>query len=147
MLTLRLDGEENFYRSLIRIERRVEEQSHEFLDEMADWIISDIREHWSTQSPSAGGMPPAIDTGNLDSSLTTEQQYRSAVGQFAARSEAAKVFIRINTEEGDNPADRGNYAQALEEGTYKMQARPFLEPALDRARDIMPTIAKRNIKL
>lgn len=147
MLTLRLDGEENFYRSLIRVERKVEEQSHDFLDAMAEWIVGNIRENWSSQSPSAAGQPPAMKTGNLDSSFLIDEQYRSSGGQFSAKSEASRVYIRVNTEDGDNPLNRGNYAQALETGTYRMEARPFLSPAIDRANDIMPHIARSKFRL
>jgi hypothetical protein len=144
MLTLRLEGEENFYRSCIRIERKVEEQSVEFLDEMGQFIVSTIRDNWSAQSPSNAGAPPAIDSGNLDSAITTET--RGGGGRFASKSDAQTMFIRFNTLDGSHP-NGYNYAQALEEGTYRMAARPFLQPAMERAKDIAPYIAQRTFRL
>lgn len=146
MLTLQFRGEEDFYRTLIRIERNVEKQSHDFLDKMGQWIVGDIRANWSSVSPSEAGQAPAKQTGNLDSSLQVEERYRTG-GRFASAETAATIFIRVNTAEGKDPRNRGNYAQALETGTYKMAARPFLNPALERARDIMPHIARGSFKL
>ncbi len=146
MLTLQFRGEEDFYRTLIRIERTIEQQSHHFLDDMARWIVGDIRDNWSPVSPSAGGEAPAIDSGNLDSSFTMDKQYRSSGGRFASKGEASRVYLRVDTLDGIAP-NGYNYAQALETGTYKMDARPFLSPALDRARDVMPRIARGSFRL
>ncbi len=145
MLTLRLDGEENFYKSLIRIERRVEEQSDEFLEEMGEFIVSYIRQNWwpSTPSPKEGGTFPAVDSGNLDSSITVE---RRASGRFSTKEGANTMFVRFNTLDGDKP-NGYNYAQALEEGTYKMKARPFLKPTMEQAKNIAPQLAKRTFRL
>jgi len=61
---------------------------------------------------SAPGEPPTIDTGNLVNSIRTTklERYRYAVTASA------------------------EYARHLEYGTYKMAARPFMRPALERAR-------------
>lgn len=148
MLTLRLDGEENFYRSCMRIERKVEEQSADFLDEMGEFIVSTIRDNWwpTSPSPKEGGTTPAKKTGNLDESIRTDTDYRKG-GQFSSRDAANRLYVRFNTEDGSKNNGRGNYAEALETGTYKMAARPFLAPALERAKDIAPYIAQRTFRL
>lgn len=146
MLTLRLDGEENFYRSLITIERKVDALSKDWLDEMGEFVVSSIRENWSANSPSDAGAPPAIDSGNLDSSLHLERVYRDMGGRFASKGAASRIHIRVNTLEGDRP-NGYNYAPALETGTYKMEARPFMMPALERAASLGQTIAKRVFRL
>ena len=65
------------------------------------------REH----TASAAGQPPATDTGFLVQNITTE-----------VRSQGKKVIGEIIA---STP-----YAKALEFGTRKMAARPFLNPAL-----------------
>jgi HK97 gp10 family phage protein len=62
---------------------------------------------------SAPGEPPATDTGRLVGSVTFELEPSRPVG-----------FVRAATA----------YAKALEFGTMKMAARPFLQPALEKNR-------------
>lgn len=149
MLTLQLKGEEDLYRVLIRIERTIDQQSDEFLETMGEWIVDDIQTHWfpTSPSPKQGGTAPAVDTGNLDSSVRLEQGFRGSGGRFASKAQAKTLFIRVNTAEGDNPMNRGNYAVALEEGTGRMAERPFLAPAMERASHITSFIAKATFKL
>ena len=62
---------------------------------------------------SAPGEPPAIDTGNLVNSV------------FSEKSGPGQALVGASAE----------YAEYLEFGTRKMAARPFLRPALEKARD------------
>lgn len=64
---------------------------------------------------SAAGEAPATDTGLLVSSITSnvKQSGTTLIGQIIASTE---------------------YAPALEFGTTKMAARPFMQPALDKNR-------------
>lgn len=58
---------------------------------------------------SAPGQPPAIDTGNLIGSVHVDE------------ITPTQAILGVHAE----------YAEYLEFGTYKMEARPFLRPALD----------------
>tara|TARA_R110000744_G_scaffold120679_1_gene224861 strand:- start:280 stop:726 length:447 start_codon:yes stop_codon:yes gene_type:complete len=73
-----------------------------------------------THQASAAGSPPATDTGVLISGISTsvEVEKNALVGKIAAYA----------------PADGGgNYALFLEFGTTEMEARPFMQPALDKS--------------
>lgn len=138
MITLHWKGEEDFYRSLVRIERNLTDSSSALVTFAADWLVNDIRSHWSATKQTAGsGNPPAIKTGNLDSSVIAEQG-RDVLGRFAA----ARV-VRVDTEAGDYPNNRGNYAQVLEH-KYNL---PFFEPAKERLMVVYPDLAKRFLRL
>jgi HK97 gp10 family phage protein len=145
MITLDLRGEEQLYRTTYRLEKMVQDTSAGFVRKMGEYLIQDIKEHWSPQSPSDAGDPPAKDTKNLDSSLMMETSGRDQLGRFANSDNAKYAFVRVDTSRGSNPNGRGNYAQALETGTQYMSARPFLEPALDRLSTIFSREAKMNI--
>ena len=74
---------------------------------------------------SAGGEPPAVDTGKL-------------LNSFEIGLEASlKGYVLANT----------TYAKHLEFGTSKMQERPFLRPATEKVRPIASNILSRLIKL
>lgn len=73
-------------------------------------LQADVQTHWSQQSPSSPGDPPAVVTGNLRASLTV------------ARIRQALWEMRVGAE----------YSSYLEYGTPKMAARPFLRPAVWR---------------
>ena len=73
-----------------------------------------------THQASAAGRPPASDTGVLISGISTSVGVEDGalVGKISAYA----------------PADGGgNYALFLEFGTTQMEARPFLQPALDKS--------------
>ena len=76
------------------------------------------KRHW----PSAPGHPPAIDTGELRRSIMFDVRGTELeVGSYAGAP----------------------YAKYLEEGTRKMAARPFLEPAVEKnINGILNNIAK-----
>gem|GEM_PF-6044501 len=74
---------------------------------LAAQLMAEIQAAWSSESPSAAGSPPAIDTGALAASL---QQNDDRVGSPLG------------------------YAAQLEYGTSRMAARPWLRPAVERVR-------------
>lgn len=74
-----------------------------------------------THQASAPGEPPKTDTGILVRSIRVEH-----------RSESGEARVAVGAE----------YGRALEFGTPKMAARPFLRPAANAVRQQMPEIAK-----
>ena len=81
---------------------------------------------------SAGGEAPAIDTGNLANSISTEL--------LSSDSNSAWAQVGTGVE----------YAEPLEFGTSTMEARPFMRPAFDnneaKIEEIIRKIAKQNIE-
>lgn len=142
MINMRLRGEKDFYKALIRIERNVEHSTGEFLRITAEWLKNDIRSHWSTRSPSSYGATPAVVSGNLDSSVTVEKQGRSSGGQFASSKSAQSWYVRVDTANGLDPQGRGGYGQVLE---FDLN-RPFMRPAIERLEAVYEDLAKRYIK-
>lgn len=86
-------------------------------------IREDIRNNWSSPSPSAPGEPPAVVSGLLDRSIRIDK--RDAQGRFASATNAVRVSIIIATD----------YAAALEFGyaPRNLAPRPYLRPAVYRA--------------
>lgn len=76
------------------------------------------------RGPSTPGTPPGVQTGTLRSSVTTEVN-------------AAELTARVGT--------NLEYAPYLELGTRKMEARPFLQPALEKSRLRIQQIFDRPI--
>jgi hypothetical protein len=146
-ISVRWRGEQDLYKSLIRIERKLNEKTSDFLKFSAEWLKNDIRSHWSSRSPSAPNSAPAVVSGNLDSSIFVEQQGRSLGGQFS--SGAMTWFVRVDTAKGSNPRNRGGYSQALEFGvpSHNQRPRPFMQPAIDRLKQNFESLAKSKIKL
>lgn len=77
--------------------------------------------HNKIHRASAPGEPPAVLTGRLRSSIASDLKKNS-------------VKIGTNVE----------YAKWLEFGTSRMEARPFLRPALERNRREIPRIFKEG---
>lgn len=80
----------------------------------ASAIIDDIQASWSPTSPSEPGTPPAVVTGTLDESIRLR---KTGYGDKLQYRVYAEVY----------------YGALLEGGTVKMDARPFLKPAAERA--------------
>lgn len=73
-----------------------------------------------THQASAPGEPPASDTGRLANSITTSYDQEKLIGVVSANTE---------------------YAPYLEYGTSKMEARPFMRPALtNKAEEVATAI-------
>lgn len=78
--------------------------------EAAQMIVDYIDENWSAISPSEPGNPPAVVTGDL------RQSYK-ITNKSSGKISAYEIIYA------------SDHAVHLEFGTYKMAARPFLEPA------------------
>ena len=78
-----------------------------------------------THKASAAGEPPATDTGYL-------------VGNINIVEDADGLGVSVES--------RAEYSQALEFGTSKMGARPFLQPALEENKSKIKRIAQRIVK-
>lgn len=103
---------------LDRILRRAPANALEANLAAAEEIAKDIRANWSGHYPpaSADGEAPAMRSENLDKSVI-------AVPDENIKSGKTKATIQV----------LAAYASALEFGTRKMAARPFIRPALKRA--------------
>lgn len=82
--------------------------------EAAAAAVEDMRAHWSGHYPpaSSAGQPPAVRSGHLDASIELIPDGRTG------------RIIHV----------KAAYASYLEYGTSRMAARPFMRPALMRAR-------------
>jgi len=153
MITLTLKGEEDFYRSVYRLEKNVADSSGEFVLKMGERLVEYIRESWSKNSPSSAGNPPAIESGNLDSSIQMESTGRDASGRFANSDNLKVVFVRADTTKGTitdasgrDPNDKPNWAQSQELGQAGHHLpRPFMAPALEKIALEFGREAKLNI--
>lgn len=119
-------------RKLELVEKKVPTNTSKACREAAEALARDIRSNWSPVKPSAPFTAPAKDTGNLDSSVKVDALGRNARGQFASGDDAIAHYVRIDTTTGKNYHGRGAYEWFLEEGTERMDERPFLQPAIDR---------------
>lgn len=144
MLTAKLIVKDN-WRTMVKIEKQVADGSGQGCKDTTDQVVADIKSNWSAVAPSAYGTPPAIRTGNLDSAVKVESTGRDELGRFASNPDAKAWFIQVNTEDGDNPGERGNYAAALEDEGYLN--RQFLSPALERAFGTFTTNIKNAVDL
>jgi len=78
-----------------------------------------------THTASAAGEPPATDTGFL----------------------VNNIFLDVDNDGlGASVESRADYSQALEFGTSKMSARPFMQPALEENKPKINRLAKQMIK-
>ncbi len=91
---------------------------------LAEWLVADIDEHWSTESPGPVGGPPGVLTGALSDSIHAK---RLRPGTWAVE-------------------DQVEYGLLLEVGSTGMGARPWMVPATERLRQEMPDIFKEIIE-
>lgn len=106
-------------RNLDRLEREVPRRVSTAVKRAAEDGAEFLHANWSAISPSDPGNAPAIVTGELDRSVTVDQQGRNLLGQFA-RSEGVESWsLRVT-------ADHGQY---LEPPGWL--DRPFFQPAID----------------
>lgn len=128
MITVRFRETTN-WRLQAQITDKLLKNTNNVLEDTAKWIKNDIRSNWTAIAPSSPGEPPAIRTGNLDSSVQVEKQGRDIFGKFTSRENAQTWVVTIDTERGCCPNKRGQYGAVLE----LLLSRPFLEPAIDRS--------------
>lgn len=95
-----------------------------FMSWLAESVVTDIKLSFGS-SPSAPGGPPGVDTGALRASITWED------------TGTAERTI----------SDGVEYGLWLEDGTEKMEARPFMAPAFGRAQERMEQDAKDQLGL
>jgi HK97 gp10 family phage protein len=125
--------------------RRVFDQLYIYANEMRNTMIESMKHTTTDMSkpqkrtkgkvtkktkyhyPSLPGFPPAIDTGALAGSIRVEK--REHQGQVEVGSK------------GNAP-----YSEALEKGTGKMEARPFILPAFEAHEQDMRNAVMRAIK-
>lgn len=129
MIKVRLSSD---LRKLDQLERELPRRVEASVKEAAEALKADIRSSWSSTSPSRPGNPPAMDTGNLDSAIFVDTAGRDASGRFASDADAVRAFVRIDTTQGSSYHGRGAYEGYLEDGTPRMAARPFVQPAVER---------------
>ena len=80
-----------------------------------------------THTASSAGQPPATDTGFL-------------VNNIVITMDTADKGLSVNVE------SRADYSTALEFGTSKMAARPFMQPALEENKPKINRLAKQMVK-
>lgn len=142
-LTFKVRNLDPQFRTMARVERDLMRDVGFGVDEAAQALATYIKGSWSLNSPSSVGSPPAIVTGNLDSSVMVEKTGRDERGRFASPENTYVKFVRIDTSQGMNPGERGNYAHILE---GKLD-RPFIEPAIEVVGQLYGAIMKRVITI
>ena len=148
MITMDWRGEEDFYKSVYKLEKRYLDNTSDFVRFAARWLEMDIRTSWSPKSPSSPHKAPAVDTGNLNASVKAEPQGRQSGGRFGTDTDSISWYVRVDTASGNGKS----YSQALEEGVpvnnwgFEMKPRPFMRPAIDRLKGIFPEMAHREIR-
>lgn len=140
MINIRIKAD---LRNLDFLERVIGDRTTSACEVAANALVDDIRRNWSPSAPSSPGKPPAVVTGNLDSSVQAKKQGRDELGRFASRENASVWFVSVDTEEGSNPNDRGQYAAVLEYG----MDREFVAPAIERVRENFPFFFKDICKI
>jgi HK97 gp10 family phage protein len=97
------------------LKKAAPEKAQAAIKKIAFDMVRDIQTSFST-GKSAAGQPPGVDTGTLKNSINAKQ-----TGEFEM-----------------TVSDGVEYGYFLEYGTGKMAARPFFEPAAERARRRLP---------
>jgi hypothetical protein len=139
LIIAKLINKEPDFRTMVRVQNNIEKSIGQGVQEATEALQKYIKEHWSP-APSAAGEPPAVQTGNLDSSILVDDQKRDTSGRFS--TDAIVMFLRADTTEGTNPMGRGNYTQAVQE----QFDRPFIDPAIEAVQPLFAQILKRSIK-
>ena len=105
-------------RGFDRVLRNGPDRMDEATQRVAKEVLDDVREHWSGVYPpaSTAGKPPAIRSGKL------HRSGRVRAGSTKGWTMQYRVVFEVG------------YAQFLEKGTQRMAERPFLKPAIIRAR-------------
>lgn len=99
--------------------RHLPERLAAFMDQEAEAVVNDIKLSFGT-SPSSPGDPPGVDTGTLRAAQTW--------GSDNQGDTLRRVIYARNVD----------YDIHLEFGTVKMAARPYMGPAIERERRVLP---------
>lgn len=107
---------------LDKVDRNITTLTDKTMGEAAESVIDRMQKNWSMVSPSSPGEPPAIVSGNLADSISTDNTGRNALGQFATTENAIAYYIRV----------MADYAMALEYGyaARNLDPRPYMLPAI-----------------
>ena len=136
----------NLKRNVDSTEKAIDTKIDKIIVETAEELIAIVRESWSSVAPSKPGDSPAVRTGNLDETVEKSRGYgRDALGRFATKANRKSIRLTFDTRKGGGDRVRrgkGNrlYSGYLEEGTEKMAARPFLDPAVSKIKEKFPGI-------
>jgi HK97 gp10 family phage protein len=107
--------------------RRSPQEFEDATRDLAEGVRKDIRSNWSATAPSSPGQPPAVRSGTLDKSIAV----------FKRRSGKLAIFVL---------AALAEWAGWLEFGTRKMRPRPFMRPAMKRAKNRLASVYKAAIE-
>lgn len=110
--------------------QKLDENSREAMNEVAELLVDDIKANWSGYYPPASepGEAPAIRTGTLDLSVMPTD----------LSDDGGHLSINVRAS--------APYADFLEYGTYKMAARPFMRPAVQRIKEQFGAVLARVVK-
>jgi len=117
MITVKVEAD---LRKVYYLDKSVLEKAGVSAREAANALARDIRSSWSPHSPSEPGSPPAVVTGELDQSIKVTS--RDAQGRHTTSKNAVAAAVEVHAMHG----------YFLEEGTRKLEPRPFFEPAIWR---------------
>jgi hypothetical protein len=92
---------------------------------------ADIVDNFSSQSPSDPGLPPGVDTGNLKNTTVAEPGVDPLTWLVKIGAKYG-FWLEFGTEN--------------EEGGTLMAPRPFVVPAVERARERMPDELKKVVE-
>lgn len=109
-------------RPLERLNAAMESRLSAAVRNSAEWIVNDVKSHWSPESPSLRGNAPAKVTGTLERSARIYM--RGNGGRFTSSVDAVQAEIRF----------LAPYSGVLETGKLD---RPFLVPAVLRAEKVV----------
>lgn len=106
--------------NLDQIMKNLDKNTTAILNKAAGDMYTHIITSWSKVSPSAEGATPARVTGNLEGSIVIGTPRKG--GEFTRYLGTDATSITIEA--------RAEYAAALEYGSVRVGARPFMNPAL-----------------
>lgn len=112
------------------LERMVPIRAQAFTKSLAEEAKSIMQASWSASSPSSPGEYPAKVTGTLDESINVKPASFLGLGK-----------------QGTILSAGAPYSGYLEEGTSRMEARPFFAPSVELAFDNLDTYARAVYEL
>ena len=103
-----------------KFRNRIEAYMHTRLEAVGALLEGDIKESFG-ESPAPAGGPPGVDTGRLRASIANERK---------------GMTLRVGT--------NVEYGPHQELGTSKMDARPFLRPAIPRNKSTIKSYFRKK---
>lgn len=105
------------------LDRIIPGRASKMAQKMAEDARDIVRAHWSSTSPSPPGQPPAVVSGRLDASIEVDSSSEGGGGVLGLLGGKSKYYFAVRAE-----AKHGMFQEL---GTVKMEARPFLAPAVE----------------